>query len=92
MIVNNCKEHGLRDMQNLINSYQNAHYDELFEEVFNELHSVIEEHALSILSITKSSGLSRQTVQRIFNGKQVQIKSLHAMKNWLRRFEKTSIQ
>jgi len=59
----------------------------VLDEVVEELLTFCEDHPLSIANIAKQVGVSRQTVQRLFDRKPVHIRSLHMIKKWLDSFD-----
>lgn len=59
----------------------------LFEDVFEDLMDLCLEHPLSVAEISRSSGLARETVQRIFDRRPVYIKSLYKLKRWIDSFD-----
>jgi len=61
--------------------------ESLLNEVVNDLIMLCSEYPLSIVKIASLSGVCRQTVQRLFDRKPVQVKSLYKIKRWLKRFD-----
>ena len=62
-------------------------HDMVLDEVLEELLAICAEYPLSIAKIAKLAGVSRQTVQRLFDRKPVHIRSLHMLKRWIETFE-----
>lgn len=59
----------------------------VLDEVVEELLALCADHPFSIVNIAKQAGVSRQTVQRLFDRKPVHIRSLHMIKKWIDSFD-----
>ena len=75
-------------MENLSGGNKPTVHEELLSEVVEELLKLCSENPLNVVKIAKLSGLSRPTIQRLFDRQSISLASLYKLRRWINSYDR----